>query len=195
MNRGPILRGVWMLERILGEHLPDPPADVGQVKANIPGQDLSFRERFAEHRANESCALCHDKIDPLGFALDHYDENGGYRLDASNPKRSKKKQRVSVGTLDASGQLPSGEKFHDFDGLKRILLSTQRKRITRNIVKRMMSYALCRKLTIYDEPVVADIVDDLLERDGTWRQLVYGIVTSVPFRETIVPQKPSNTQP
>ena len=60
MNRGPILRGVWMLERILGEHLPDPPADVGQIKGNVPGENLSFRDRFAEHRSNESCALCHE---------------------------------------------------------------------------------------------------------------------------------------
>ena len=78
MNRGPILRGVWMLERIMGEHLSDPPPDVGQVKANIPGEDLTFRERFALHRENESCAICHDKIDPLGFALEAYDAKGAF---------------------------------------------------------------------------------------------------------------------
>ena len=188
MNRGPILRGVWMLERILGEHLPDPPADVGQVKANIPGENLSFRERFAEHRANETCAICHDKIDPLGFALDHYDDNGRYRLNATSANRKKNKQKEPTGDRDASGQLPTGEQFQNFAELKQILLTTQREPILRNMVKRMLSYALCRKIEIYDGPTIDDIVKEMDHPDATWRDLVFAVCDSLPFRETIVPE-------
>ena len=69
MNKGPVLRGTWILERVLGEHLPDPPANVGQVPNNQRGENLTFRQRFEAHRSNATCAVCHDKIDPLGFAL------------------------------------------------------------------------------------------------------------------------------
>ena len=68
MNRGPVVRGTWMLEKILGVHLPDPPANIGQVPSNEKGEDLTFRERFELHRSQPSCASCHQFIDPLGFA-------------------------------------------------------------------------------------------------------------------------------
>ncbi|MCK4685930.1 MAG: DUF1592 domain-containing protein, partial [Pirellulales bacterium] len=78
MNRGPVIRGTWMLEKVLGEHLPDPPADVGQVKPNQTGENLTFRERFELHRSDATCAICHNKIDPLGFAMQAYDATGAY---------------------------------------------------------------------------------------------------------------------
>ena len=78
MNRGPVIRGTWMLEKVLGEHLPDPPANVGQVKPNQPGENLTFRERFELHRSDATCAICHNKIDPLGFAMQAYDSTGAY---------------------------------------------------------------------------------------------------------------------
>ena len=167
-----------MLERIMGEHLPDPPADVGQVEANIPGENLSFRERFAQHREDASCAICHDKIDPLGFALEDYDDNGKYRK----------------GESDTRGHLPSGEEFTDFDELKRILVTQRSEPIVRNIVQQTLAYALCRKLEIYDRPTVETIVGEMLKTNGTWRELVHAIVNSLPFRETYVPDaEPSAT--
>lgn len=186
MNRGPILRGVWLLERIMGEHLPDPPADVGQVQASIPGQELSFRERFALHRKKESCALCHDKIDPLGFSLDEYNDKGAYRP-AKTIRKNKKTQEADE-KVDASGQLPSGEKFANFDELKHVLVTSQREVVVRNIVKQLLAYALCRKLEIYDQPTVDDIVQKMVSTDGTWRDLIQAIATSLPFREAIIPQ-------
>lgn len=188
MNRGPILRGVWLLERIMGEHLPDPPADVGQVEANIPGENLSFRERFAQHREDASCALCHDKIDPLGFALEAYDDNGKFLLASFEQKKLNKKQKEKQGEpeIETRGRLPSGEEFADFEELKKILMTKQREPIVRNIVQQTLAYALCRKLEIYDRPTVETIVVEMLETDGTWRELVHAIVTSLPFRETYV---------
>ena len=120
MNRGPVQRGNWMLERILGVHLPEPPPDVGQVEPNRRGEKLSFRQRFEKHRSNPTCAVCHDRIDPLGFALQAYDDKGAF---------------TRAGDIDTAGQLPDGEKFEDFAGLKRILLTSHKEPIIRKLVK------------------------------------------------------------
>lgn len=193
MNRGPILRGTWMLERILGEHLPDPPANIGQVPTNKRGESLSFRERFEQHRSNQTCAVCHDKIDPLGFALQTFDDNGAFIL-ASNyqvKRRGKKKQQKpeDAGQLDTSGRLPSGERFQDAAELKKILATSQRGAVIRNIVKRTMAYALCRKLELFDRPTVDTITQRMIDTNGTWSDLFHAIATSLPFRKTVSPER------
>ncbi len=190
MNKGPVLRGTWMLERILGEHLPDPPANVGQVQPNKRGEKLTFRQRFEQHRSNPTCASCHDKIDPLGFALQAYDAEGSYIFRAGYTPGKKLKKRkndnAEHAAIDTSGRLPSGEKFANFDELKQLLQTSEKERIVRNIVKRTMTYALARKLEIHDQPVVEEIVRKLHEDDGTWRDLVLEIANSLPFRKTVV---------
>ena len=168
MNRGPVIRGTWILERILGDHLPEPPPNVGQVPASPPGKNLSFRERFEMHRSNPTCAICHDKIDPLGFALQKY--NGpDYNANAD---------------VDTSGLLPSGESFESFAELKMLLLTTRKRQIVRNIVERTLSYAACRKLKLSDRPTVDNITNELLEVDGTYRQLIHLIADSPQIRTT-----------
>ena len=196
MNKGPVQRGTWILERILGEHLPDPPADVGQVPNNKRGENLTFRERFELHRSNKTCAVCHDKIDPLGFALQAYDGGGGFTKSASystmKPKVKKKdggKATANTSQIDTSGRLPSGEEFDDFQGLKQILVTSQRERVIRTIVQRTMSYALCRKLEVYDRPTIEAIVKELHENDGTFHDLIHQVVISLPFKETVVKSK------
>jgi hypothetical protein len=188
MNHGPIQRGTWMLERILGEHLPDPPPDVGPVQPNRKGENLSFRQRFEQHRENPTCAVCHSKIDPLGFALQAYDDSGLFKPgNASASKKKKKKgQDYDSGAIDTSGQLPNGSTFQNFAELKQLLVSTNREAIVRNIVERMLSYALCRKLEIYDQPALNEITKKLTVGNGTWRQLIHEVVNSLPFRETVV---------
>ncbi|MDX1928162.1 MAG: DUF1592 domain-containing protein [Pirellulaceae bacterium] len=171
MNRGPIIRGTWILERILGEFLPDPPANVGQVRANKEGETLTFRQRFEQHRAQSTCAICHDKIDPLGFVLESYDPNGALMQ--------------NLGSIDTSGNLPSGEAFANVDELKRIFVSSQSETVVRNVVVQLLSYALCRKLEFYDQPVVDEITQLMLKSQGTYRQLIHAIVNSLPFRETV----------
>lgn len=178
MNRGPVVRGTWILERILGEHLPDPPPDVGQVAGSPRGRNLTFRQRFEMHRSKPSCAVCHDRIDPLGFALQQYESQN------FNAKS----------TADTSGQLPGGEKFEDFAGLKQLLLTTRREQIIRNIVERTLSYALCRKLQLHDRPTVDQLVQTLSDSDGTYRALVREITASLPFRETAF-RNPESAKP
>jgi hypothetical protein len=189
MNKGPVLRGTWILERILGQHLPDPPADVGQVKPNSKGENLTFRERFEQHRSNQTCAVCHNKIDPLGFSLQGYDDRGAYILADDYEKTQKNKKTVSKKgeVIDTSGKMPSGEEFNNFYELKEILMTGQRETIIRNIVKKTLSYALCRELKLHDQPTVEDIVEKLNTNNGTYGDLIHEVVNSLPFQETIVP--------
>ncbi len=178
MNRGAIIRGTWILERILGQPLPDPPANVGQVQPNPPGQQLTFRQRFEQHRSQASCAACHDKIDPLGFVLESYTQDGSL---------------ITRDPPDTSGQLPSGEAFANIQELKKILTTTQRRRVLGNVTRQFLSYALCRKLEYYDQPTVESIIDtlDSSAEHGTYRQLIHEIVLSQPFRQAIF----AGTQP
>ena len=199
MNRGPVMRGTWMLEKVLGEHLPDPPADVGQVKPNQTGENLTFRERFELHRSDATCAICHNKIDPLGFAMQAYDSTGAYNPTGLNPTKGKNRKQkknkvkedehafVDPPLLDTSGRLPGGQSFEDFRELKQILLTSQRRRIIENIVKRTLSYALARELNVHDMPTVDEISSELdrhgnLElREGSYHDLIHLVVNSLPF--------------
>lgn len=181
MNKGPIQRGTWMLRRVLGVHLGEPPADVPPIKGNPRGKNLSFRERFELHRSDVSCARCHEKIDPLGFALDAYDANGRFKA----PPKGKDGNEGNKG-IDTSGKLPGGESFNNFGELKAILLTNQRETIVRNIVSRTLSYALCRKLGRNDQPTVESITKNICETNGTWRDLFLQVANSLPFRETII---------
>lgn len=193
MNRGPVIRGTWILERILGDHLGEPPADVGQVAPNQKGENLSFRERFEQHRNQSACAVCHDKIDPLGFALQAYDDRGVDLLDEASVKAGRKKNRAKIdpASLDTSGQLPTGESFADFAELKNILISTQRRTVIRNLVNRTLSYALCRKTEIFDQPTIDEITDRLMNDESTFRDLVSEVVFSLPFQQTTFPDAES----
>ena len=179
MNQGPIQRGTWMLRRIMGVEVGEPPADTPPIKGSPRGKNLSFRERFEAHRSNPSCARCHVKIDPLGFALEAYDRNGQF-LDSSERLKGK------PSTIDSSGKLPSGETFQNFAELKSILLTSQQEVIVRNIVEQTLSYALCRKLIRSDQAVVDTLTKNLCENKGTWSSLFQQIVSSVPFRETMI---------
>ena len=182
MNHGPILRGTWVLRHILGVRLGEPPADVPPIKPVPRGKKMTFRERFEAHRENATCARCHEKIDPIGFALDGYDRNGRYLL-ASYHKRGNQPP------IDTSGKLPSGEKFEDFQGLKSILLSKKREQIVRHLSSQVLSYALCRKLGRGDQPVIEEITRKVTLENSTWRELLIEVANSPPFRETVFRQQ------
>lgn len=189
MNRGPIIRGTWVLERILGEYLPDPPENVGQVAPNKAGEKLTFRQRFEQHRAQPTCALCHDKIDPLGFALEAYDAKGAFILAGDYASQRLKKiagarnPTPPTDAVDTSGLLPTGESFQDLDGLKEILITSQKEVVIRNVVTQMLSYALCRKIEYYDRPTINEITTRMAGSNATYKQLIQAIAMSLPFRE------------
>ena len=178
MNHGPILRGTWVLRTILGVRLGEPPADVPPIKPPPRGKKMTFRERFEAHRENVTCARCHEKIDPIGFALDGYDKNGRYLLASYH-------NRGNQPPIDTSGKLPSGEEFKDFEGLKRILLTKKREQVIRNLTKQILSYALGRKLGRGDQGVVEEITGKATSENSSWKELLIEVANSTSFREIV----------
>ena len=176
MNHGPILRGTWVLRTILGVRLGEPPGDVPPIKPPARGKKMTFRERFEAHRENVTCARCHEKIDPIGFALDGYDKNGRDLLASYH-------NRGNQPPIDTSGKLPSGEEFKDFEGLKRILTTTKREQVIRNLTKQILSYALCRKLGRGDQGVVDKITVKATLENSSWKELLIEVANSASFRE------------
>jgi hypothetical protein len=168
------LRGKWLLENILGTPPPPPPPDVPALKdKDENGRPQSVRERLEDHRRNPTCAACHAQMDPLGFALDHFDAVGKWRV-------------ADEGTaVDASGTLPDGSTFRGLDGL-RTLLDSRREQFVATVTEKLLAYALGRGLEAYDMPAVRKIVRDAADDSHRWSSIVLGIVDSVPFRMRLV---------
>jgi mono/diheme cytochrome c family protein len=166
----PVLRGKWLLENILGTPPPPPPPDVPALKdKGADGRPQSVRERLEDHRRNPTCAACHAQMDPLGFALDHFDAVGTWRdADAGTP-------------VDASGTLPDGSSFKGLDGL-RTLLDSRREQFVATVTEKLLAYGLGRGLEAYDMPAVRKIVRDAQADGYRWSSIVLGIANSVPFR-------------
>ncbi len=166
----PTLRGKWVLDVIFGTPPPPPPPDAGQLKEEKKkGEVKTFRELMAQHATQASCAGCHKKMDPLGYALDRFDAIGRWR-ESQNGK-----------PLDTSGQLPTGEKFDGPDELKQIVLKRQDE-FVRNMTEQMLIYALGRELQDSDEAAVREAMDGLKKNAFRFSALVRTIVQSYPFR-------------
>ncbi|MCH2206217.1 MAG: DUF1592 domain-containing protein [Lentisphaerales bacterium] len=166
----PILRGIWVLENIFGDELPEAP-DVPAIKRPKKGAKLTFRQVFEQHTSSPSCAICHDKIDPLGFGLENYDYLGAYRPSGKG--------------VDSSGKTPRGDKFENFAGLKKLLVSKHKKDITHAITEKMFAYAMARKLEAYDKPIIDKIAAKMYSK-GTFHSLIREIVLSQSFTQTYV---------
>ena len=166
----PVLRGKWLLDAILGTPPPPPPANVPPLDDPKEGAaPATLRERLAQHRANPACASCHDRIDPLGFALENYDVLGRWRTeDAGKP-------------IDAKGELPDGTKFEGPDQLKAALMA-KKDLFLRNFTNKVLGYALGRGLTLEDSCTVDSILADMEQNDYSAYSLINAVVMSVPFR-------------
>lgn len=166
----PVLRGAWVLETLLGTPVPSPPADVPALPKKVSEKNAkTFREQLQKHRDNPSCAACHDLIDPIGFGLDNYDLLGRWRDKTENGK-----------PVDATGVLPSGEKFAGPAELKRILLA-RKQEFARQLSRKVLGYALGRSLEDPDSCTIESLVTSLEENDYRMQTLIEGIVLSTPF--------------
>jgi hypothetical protein len=166
-----VKRGVWVLEQVLGDHVPSPPPDVpalDQQNQQEVGQ-LTLRERTELHRTNPVCANCHRTLDPIGFGLENFDAIGRWREQDDNGE-----------AIDATGELPNGERFSSPKELKAIIAG-QTDKLARNLVEKLLAYALCRKLEGYDEIVVDQLMTDIANDGYRAHTLVTAIVTSYPF--------------
>ena len=135
----PVLRGKWVLEELLGTPPPPPPPMVKALPADDRVRDgMTFRQRLEQHRKDANCASCHARLDPLGFGLENFDVLGRWR------------DEIKGEPVDASGELTTGEKFAGPAALKTILVESKRELFVRNLVERMLSYALRRGVEYYD---------------------------------------------
>ena len=172
VDTSPVVRGVWMLENILGTPTPPPPDDVPAIDPDVRGAK-SIRDLLALHRESDTCNQCHRKIDPLGFAMEAFDAIGRER------KFYDGKRKLPI---DTSGELPSGETFSDLGELK-ILLTRQQEFFARNLTAQLLTHALGRHTGPGDRAAI-DAILKPLEADGyPLTSLIEGIVQSDLFRK------------
>jgi hypothetical protein len=165
----PVLRGLWVLENFLGTPPPAPPANVPQLKEEEIGKTMSLRRQLEKHRADPGCAVCHDKMDALGFGLENYDAVGAWRNQDGNFP------------VDVAGVLPGGKQFTTPAQMKSILRQDQ-ELFTHMLVEKMLTYALGRGLESYDKPVVRSVARDVAASDHRFVSMILRIVNSLPFQ-------------
>lgn len=170
LRTSPVLRGKWVLEVLLGDRVPPPPPDVPALAVNDEHITTgSLREQLEMHRTQAECAACHNKMDPLGFGLEHYDVLGRWRSSDGDQQ------------VDATGVLPSGESFSGPAGLKGLLLERKDK-VIRHLVKKMTGYAFGRELNKFDECVIKDGMTALEANAYRPSVLIESIAASFQFR-------------
>jgi len=166
----PVLRGKWLLENVLGTPVPPPPPNIPALEENRAGATpKSVRERMEQHRKNPACAVCHNIMDPLGFALENFDATGAWRT-----------QTEARTVVDASGVLVDGSKVNGPVSLRNALLAHPDLFVD-TLTEKLMTYALGRGLEYYDMPAVRKIVRDSSSSEYRFSNLILGIVESTPF--------------
>jgi hypothetical protein len=169
----PVLRGAWALETLLGTPVPPPPPNVPPLKTDAEnGGKLRMRELLMQHRADPSCSACHNLMDPIGLGLENFDWMGRWRDKEADGK-----------PIDATGALPSGEKFNGPVELRQALLE-HKDDFIRNVSGRVLGYALGRSLQDGDSCTVQRLVQAVGKDGYRARTLIREIVLSVPFRNT-----------
>ncbi len=191
-STSPVLRGVWILENIIGLPSSPPPPTVSTIEPDTRGA-TTLREQLAKHRNVKSCAVCHVKIDPPGFALESFDVIGGYR---NNYRSMVKGERVNIYIdkyagvrtayrtglpVDASGQTSDRKPFKDILEFKKLLMR-EKYQVTKNLAEKLLIYSTGRGLGFSDRPTVENLITTVSKNDYGFRTLVYEVVQTELFR-------------
>lgn len=184
----PILRGAWVLDRILGTPPPKPTMDVEAVEPDIRGA-TTIRKQLSQHRDNAACASCHVKIDPPGFALENFDVVGGWREnyrsigDGEPVILNGRRVRYRNGPpVDASDVLPDGRRFQNIEEFKQLLLS-DKDQLARALAEKLIAYGTGAAPTAADKPEIESIVSKIREKNYGFRALVHEVVQSSVFQK------------
>jgi mono/diheme cytochrome c family protein len=182
-NSSPVIRGNWVLKNILGKPTPPPPPNVPAVEPDIRGT-TTIRDQLAKHRQLASCAGCHNKIDPPGFALECFDPIGNlrdyYRIMGDNGKRVdlyvkgahvRYKQGAPV---DSSGAMPDGKRFKNIAEFKRVLLE-DKDQIARCLTEKLITYSTGGRMRPADRQAVDEIVVAIHDKNYGLRSLIHEI--------------------
>ena len=164
----PVLRGVWILENLLGTPPSPPPPDIEPIEPDTRGV-TTIREQMVKHRENATCFECHRRIDPLGLSMEHYDFLGRWR--------DRYDKRLPI---DASGNMPDGTVLNGPDGV-RDYLRQRPEQFTRCLTEKLLVYALGRRISFTDRDDIDRIVADMPEHRYGLRELIQQIVASEPF--------------
>ena len=188
-STSPVLRGAWVMERILGRPVPPPPPNVPTIEADIRGA-TTMREILSKHRNEPTCAACHAKIDPAGFALESFDVMGGWRDHyralggtAAQEGLGHNGQRFAFHAalaVDSSGQLPDGRTFSDIRSFKKLLLGDE-KQVARNLARQLLVYATGAPVRFGDRAEVERMLQEASVRQYGVRTLVHEVVESPIF--------------
>ena len=166
----PVKRGLFLLENILGMPTGAPPPNIPSLEESETAEDgkrVSLRDALAVHRENALCSSCHNRMDPLGLALENFDPLGRERPDKE---------------IDVSGELVTGEAFSDLNELKKILATNHKQAIYRCVAEKMLTFALGRSLEYYDVPTVDQIVQRVEENGGSAAEMLTAVIESVAFQ-------------
>ena len=175
-HTSPVLRGIWVSERILGTPIPPPPENVPAVEPDIRGAK-TIREQLQRHLADTSCSGCHYKIDPPGYALENFDAAGRWRDAYPKVERGESHRGAKI---DASFTLPDGRDFQDFDEF-RSLLCAKPEPLARNFAEKLLVYGTGAPIDFADRAVVDEIVKQTSESQYGLRSLLHAVVTSPIF--------------
>lgn len=173
----PVIRGVWISERLLGQEIPPPPANVPAIEPDIRGAK-TIREQLAKHKSDASCAACHVKMDPPGFALENFDPSGRWR---DNYLKMKGRKRLPGIKVDPSSELPGGEAFQTLAEFKQLMLDRKRV-IAANVVEKLLTYGTGAPISFVDREEVERCVEQTEEMDYGFRSLVVAAISSEIFR-------------
>jgi hypothetical protein len=169
----PVKRGLFVLENILGTPPPPAPPDVPdleEAKKEFKGREPKLSEMLAVHRSAKLCSSCHQRMDPLGLAMENFNAMGSWRdTEAQLP-------------IEPAGQLITGEKFADVRELKRVLVRDRKRDVYHCLTEKLLTYALGRGLEYYDAHTVDEIVDRLDRENGRMSVLLMGVIESPAFQ-------------
>ncbi|MDZ4783342.1 MAG: DUF1592 domain-containing protein [Planctomycetia bacterium] len=172
----PILRGNWVSEVLLGEKLPKPPLGVPVLPEDESATEgLTVRQLVERHVSDPSCAKCHQRIDPLGFALEGFDAIGRQR-----------DKDLADRPIDTRTTLANGEAMEGLSGLRDYLLQQRRDAVLRQFCRKLLGYALGRSIQLSDQPLIDEMLKQLGEREYRISAAIETIVLSEQFRSTRV---------
>lgn len=175
----PVLRGVWILDRLLGRPVPPPPSSVPAVEPDIRGAE-SVREQFLQHTQAETCARCHERIDPPGFALEQFDPIGGerdyYRSIGEGPRVPLTNYHVGP-EVEPHGEMWDGRRFDDFRGFREWLVE-QEQTVARAVAHKLLIYGSGRAVGVMEREAVDQVLEAGREGDFGLRTMIHAVVES-----------------
>ncbi|MFO0922177.1 MAG: DUF1588 domain-containing protein [Pirellulales bacterium] len=166
----PILRGNWLTEVLLGDKLPRPPKNVPTLPEGVPA-GLTERQLIERHSSDPACARCHEKVDPLGFAMEQYDAIGKLRT-----------HDAQGFAIDTKTKLQDGHAIDNMSDLKRYLSTIRRDAFLRQFNRKLLGYALGRSVILSDEPLIERMNEALRANDYRVQAALEQVLHSVQFQ-------------